>query len=425
MNNIYADFISPQVSRLHYSDPCIDFIDYHHIFDSSSGFSLKYNEIFTDDVISHLHQISSGHQIEINEEQSVKMRFIALLLENNELFKKIDELFPIKIKKSNFEKYIGQLQLFQYLTQESPDFDYSLIIDLISSHFYSLNPNKLFQLPKSILYSIISNKYLKLKSEDSLLDFIEQIFANSSEDEKEDSDFGLVSFYEQIQLNELSERKFVSFIQKLNSSQISHEMWTKLKKCFYMNLYSLEGLRSERYSHHEFEFDENERFKGIIDYLTDESGGNVSENGTVIVTSSSTFNNRYPEYVVDLEDNNHYFMSDDEKNSWIKFDFGERKVRPTSYSIRSRHDFGRGNHHLKNWCIEGSNSDLDDDWKVLDTRNAISSLDNANAAQTFCIQEKMKKDECYRYLRLRETGVNTGGFYHIALSALEFFGFLI
>lgn len=423
LNRISAEFISPPVSRLHYSDPTIDFIRYDEIFeDSEKERSKRYNQIFTEDIISLLYQISSGYSIELDEEQSIKMRFISLLLGNDELFAKLDELFPLENIESNFESYIDQLQLFQCFSQLSRDFNYSSIIDNISSHFYSIEKKKLLKLPKSILYSIISNTNLKIQSEDSLLDFIEEIFTRRENENDEDDEYNITLFYETIEFYGLTENKFFEFIQKLNSTDISYEIWNKLKECFYIDSYSLSGLNKERYAYRSFEYDEDDddRLNGIIHFLRGKSSY-----GEIEVTSSSTYSDRYPENVVNFDDDKKYFMSDDQKNSWVKIDFKEKKVRPNFYTIQSRNGYERGCHHLKNWCIEGSNTNLDDDWKILDERNRISCLDDSSAIHTFEIKTKLKKDECFRFLRLRETGVNTGGHYHLTLSALEFFGFLI
>ena len=159
--------------------------------------------------------------------------------------------------------------------------------------------------------------------------------------------------------------------------------------------------------------------------MTELTGGNIADNGTIDISSSSINKQFYPKYAVDLNDKSHYFQSEDQQGGWIKFDFKDRKIRPTHYSIRTRHDWGKSGSHLKNWSIEGSNTNKSNDWKVLDSRTDISSLDDSNAISTFDISTKLEPDESYRYLRLRITGVNTDNKYFIFLSALEFFGSLI
>lgn len=164
-----------------------------------------------------------------------------------------------------------------------------------------------------------------------------------------------------------------------------------------------------------------------IDQLTNESGGNVSDNGTVNVTSTPTNGSDVPpRFAVDFDDNEHYFQTKNEQNSWIKYDFFDSKVRPTHYTIKTRSNSGKSDNHPKNQVIEGSTFDNDDDWKILDSRNDISILDDGNVTHTFDIQNELEENESYRFLRLRQTEPNTQGnnFYFLTLSALEYFGVL-
>lgn len=176
-----------------------------------------------------------------------------------------------------------------------------------------------------------------------------------------------------------------------------------------------------------FEYDGNieHTFSGIIHHLTETCGGNVHEKGIVEVTASSTNSKFYPKFAVDLDNLDNYFHSESQQNSWLKYDFKQKKIHPTKYSIRSRH-WGRGHEHLKNWVIEGSNSGGDDDWVILDRRNDVTCLDDRYAKAVFVIQKKLSDTEFYRYIRLRITGVcSDGREYYIKISALEFFGSII
>ncbi|KAK8891019.1 hypothetical protein M9Y10_028222 [Tritrichomonas musculus] len=425
MNKFFAEFISPNVSRLRHSDPTANSIRIDNIIKDLSYFNFQsYDDLFTTDSISLLHQISSGHSIELNEDQSIKLRLISILLGNDELFAKINELFPLKINDSNIDQYLVNLPNLEYLSQISTEFSYSDLIDFISSHFFSIDQSKLIKMPKSILFSIISNKKLRITSEDSLLDFITEIFKNDENDEQ----FNINQFYEAIEINGLSENKLFQFLNEIELSEISRELWGKIIQCINRNeSSSIEKLNKTRYSYESFIFDGNPEnsFKGIIHYLTQEVGGNVSEKGTVDVTSSSSFGDGYsPKNSVDLEDKRHYFESQNKQNSWLKYDFKELKVHPTHYTIRTRHDNGKGGYHLKNWVIEGSNSDDDNDWKILDQRSQVTCLDAANLVHTFNIQNHLESHEWFRYLRIRQIGTNIAGNNFLTLSALEYFGLL-
>ena len=162
-------------------------------------------------------------------------------------------------------------------------------------------------------------------------------------------------------------------------------------------------------------------FRGIIRQLTDACGGNVYDKGVVGLSWSSTQSGDYyiPKGIVDLDNTENGFGSDNKENSWIAYDFKYKKVRPVCYLIRSTNK-GKGFYHPMNWVIEGSNSGSSNDWTVLDSRNNITSLDESNAVQIFSIQ---KTNEFYRHLRIRQTGLNSyGSCYFLEISALEYFG---
>ena len=91
-------------------------------------------------------------------------------------------------------------------------------------------------------------------------------------------------------------------------------------------------------------------FRGIISHVSEECGGNVHTKGVVNITSSSNYNNQCHQ-VTDYGWNGHWTtMSED--RSWICFDFKDKTVQLTEYSLKLGRD------HLHHWVIEGSN-----DWK--------------------------------------------------------------
>lgn len=419
--NFFAEFISPAVSRLHQADPTINSIHFGHLFSKSATKSI--NQFITKDTIIFLERLSSGFSIEINEEQSFKLQLISIILENEELFDKLNSAYSFNINKSNIDRYLQNLLFFNSYIKTNKYFNYSKIIDFIAGHFHSIDENKLMNLPKTILYSIISNHHFKIENEDSLLDFINKIYNNNDKND-EDEEISITEFYEKVEFLGLSENKFREFIKEFDINEMTITLWRKLCQCFHYNVHSREKRKKDRYLPPLFEYDgkTNHSFNGIIHHLTEEAGGNVDEKGIVKVTSSSTNGNNLSKYAVDLDDNQHYFQSHHQPDSWLKYDFKKRKIRPTHYSIRTRHDWGNCSCHPKNWVIEGSNTNNGVDWKILDTRSEVTCLDDKNAVHTFEIQPPLPKNECYRFLRIRQTGFNTGDNFYFTLSALEFFG---
>lgn len=169
---------------------------------------------------------------------------------------------------------------------------------------------------------------------------------------------------------------------------------------------------------------------GIIKYLTNKCGGNVDEKGVVNVSGSSLYKpdpptKWPPKRAAEIDITDSSYISGNLPNSWLKYDFIGSKVRPTHYLIRSKHDLLKGCCHLKTWVIEGSNSDQENDWKILDTRSDITYLGDYGASYKFEIQQSLQQNEYFRYLRIRQTGPNTRNDNYLVISALEYFGSII
>lgn len=342
-------------------------------------------------------------------------------------------LYPSNYELKSIEKIIQELSVEKYLRKYGNEsmIKHSNKIDYIASNFYKFNKEEiddLSKLPKYLLLSIVSSPELKLLNEDSLYEFIKNIFGgeiNSLDNEM------INDFYEIIEIQNLSFDNFVEMIETLNKNNITRVIWIKLKHILISNFKQnfKEIIKPSRYMEigHLIEYKGNDSgaFRGIISYLKGKCGGNSSNDNEFNITSSSVNGMSYQsKNAIDFENIESYFCTKNEQNAWIKYDFKDRKVHPTHYSIRTKNG-GKGNCHLQNWIIEGSNTDRDDDWKKLDSRNNVTLLDEASRIHTFNIQEKPDSKEFFRYLRLRQTAKNAHSDYFLTLSALEYFGTII
>ena len=170
----------------------------------------------------------------------------------------------------------------------------------------------------------------------------------------------------------------------------------------------------------EFAYDSWRPLDGIIAQLTRECGGDVHKEGVVKVTGSGIFRGHVPENAVDLQSDS-FFFSNDSPNSWICYDFGGRRVTPTSYSIRS-YNWGRGGPHPKSWVLEVSSDGSKGSWEVVDSRENNEYLNGSLLTRNFAIGAR--PSEAFRFVRLRQTGENHAGNDLLVISALELFGAL-
>jgi hypothetical protein len=181
---------------------------------------------------------------------------------------------------------------------------------------------------------------------------------------------------------------------------------------------------------------------GIIAHLTRECGGNVHDRNVVDVTSGSfekeidgadphsgvCYND--PDYAAknaaDLETDSCFqsaFRSSSEniphtRNNWICYDFKERRIVPTHYTIRT-YDDGPGRAHLKSWLVETSTDG--ENWREVAREDNNKQLNGEYFTATFPVAGG---EEC-RFIRLVNIGRNHQGNDYLCISAWEIFGNLI
>jgi hypothetical protein len=178
---------------------------------------------------------------------------------------------------------------------------------------------------------------------------------------------------------------------------------------------------------------------GIIAHLTRECGGNVHDHHIVEVTSGSfeqEINGANPhsgayddkewnaaKNAVDLDKDSFYSsayrVSDIQqtKNNWLCYDFKERRIVPTYYTIRTNNG-SYGGRHLKSWLIETSVDGKS--WREISQQKNNKQLNGERFTTTFTTTGA---GEC-RFIRLVNIGRNHRGYDTLCISAWEIFGTL-
>ena len=118
-SNVFAQFLSPIVSHLHHSDPTIESIHFDYPFESKLLNLSNIDELISEDIISILQEISKGSSISLNNTQSNKLQILSIFFDNDELFNKLEELFPKNKKDENIDNFLNQLQIIEYLSKTS------------------------------------------------------------------------------------------------------------------------------------------------------------------------------------------------------------------------------------------------------------------------------------------------------------------
>lgn len=177
----------------------------------------------------------------------------------------------------------------------------------------------------------------------------------------------------------------------------------------------------------EFVHKNGNEFNGIMRYLTKQTGGNIHDNKTIEITTNANYTSDHPKNLVDYEENSEYNSGTPNFEPKICFDFKDRGIQLSNYSIKSYGSAAgdgiktsNASGHLRNWVIEVSNDKQT--WETIDRHNNDSTLNGSDIVATFNICPK--QTNFYRYIQLRSTGYSWYGRnrYDIFFYFIEFYG---
>ncbi|KAK8838021.1 E3 ubiquitin-protein ligase HTD1 [Tritrichomonas musculus] len=395
-----ADLLSTNISKIHFTDPTLkEFsIDTETKGDFNKVLNLlnfEYEEIVDQDIPFFIEVIDilKIDKIDFNVNQEEEAT--------------INNIFD-HIKKHQNHPRIYSKQL---------DAD----IQFFTSHFHELKgkfEREIYEngINDAIIEKVVSNRKLQLESEEELLDFVNNLY-------KKDTKYS--SLYEYVEFVNVGAEGMKKFTEIFDFSDMNNSTWKSI-------VYRLEEpvKAGKNRSRHEYlnkqqylieiENKENE-FDGIFNYL--QNNGNIRDE--VNITCSS-INVGDPFNLLQYNNKQNYFQTQDETNSWICFEFKNHAVIPSGYIIRSYCDENES--HPKTWKFEGSN-DLQS-WATLDSQTNNDSLRGGGRVHLFPISGNEDKDKPFKYLRIRQTGSNwyeyeNGSYYDLLMNSFEIYGRVI
>jgi hypothetical protein len=292
-----------------------------------------------------------------------------------------------------------------------------------------------------MIYEILGHGSLRLDSEDSLYDFISHGIETNRE---------MFSLLEFVRLDYCSTEVLNDFFDVLSehSYEINASMWASLCARLVLPIGTWKQfpssmkkgklrMRDGTQSKNMYDIPD-----GIIAHLTRECGGNVHDRHVVDVACGSFEKETHganphsgacrnePGYAAknaaDLETGSIFNSAYREKkediphirNNWICYNFKERRIAPTYYTIRT-YDAGSSMFHLKSWLVETSADG--EDWREVGREEDNKQLAGRDFTGTFAVAGGV---EC-RFIRLVNIGRNHYGSDCVMISAWEIFGRLI
>lgn len=102
LHRLFAEFISPKVSHMHQCDPTINYLNLSDLFQKITATNAKnISDLFNERTSKMIEAISQGYPIDIEEKDINTIQIISAILENEELFDKINDISQklLKIRK--------------------------------------------------------------------------------------------------------------------------------------------------------------------------------------------------------------------------------------------------------------------------------------------------------------------------------------
>jgi hypothetical protein len=269
--------------------------------------------------------------------------------------------------------------------------------------------DKFDQIPIELHQAILSHKSLKLADEDSLFSLIRRAMTR-------DKRFSVL--LANVRFEHLSIESIETFVNLITDcfDLLSDGIWCAIAKRLVLPVSV--PLDCDRFVSPWIDcgYTGSVSLNGIIAHLSGKFGGSVIDKGIISVTASGIANPQsYPLRVLtDFTCGITHFYTPNVPNSWVCYDFGKRRIKPTHYAIRTylNHD----NNHLRSWKFEGSMDGQS--WTVLDSHTNDATLQGAGSIAVFCISQEMEVG----MVRLWQTGKNSSSNDHLLLSGLELFG---
>jgi hypothetical protein len=385
-----ADFLSPRIAKKHFSDAL--FSEYEVSTEDPNDLFVKFMAI------------GYGSHETVNEEWLPFFFNIARELENVELVSMI--LGRQFSQEMTTENVVNRINL-----RKAAGISCDTEFQFMAANFHCLPVTVIDQLDIEEFREVVSRPQLFIKSEEQLFDIIYDRCRQNPEW------FELLEFIQFDLLDPSSVSKLFTksdeIYDHLNPS-LWERLWSRLLLPVEVTKRNDSRIAGEVISYN------NEPLNGIIAFLTEEHGGNVHDCGIVEVTASSTYG-RGREFmaqnVVNLKDPG-AFESADRMNQWIMYDFKNRRVKLTHYTIRSRERDGRNSNNLQSWIVEISEDGIQ--WAQADERMNEDVLNDAYAVHTF--ECKNSSLPSCRFIRVRQMGHTHRNDNIMSLSALEIFG---
>ena len=394
-NSVLCCALSPKISRLRSGDAL------------SNRFVINTRD--EKGLFSQVLALTLGKSLEIRDAcDAVFFLSVAEELENRSL---CGDILKQRKKDLTVETCIDRLKELY-----SQGFECDEELEFIASHFCELEREKLKDLDLDLLEQIVFSDCLVLENEDALYEFLDDLFRTN--EDKQEACFRL---FRALWFECLSVANVQGFCAICGQFlyEMDFTMWDHLSKRLCHDIVASQTESPpKRYNTRKIEYTGSNGLDGIISYLSKACGGNVHDKGVVDITSGPVYGPYAAKNVADLTVKS-MFDSEDSANQFVCYNFKDKTIIPTHYSIRSEYQGPIGSfacRSLQSWVVETSSDG--NVWTEVDRHEDNRDLIGNYITKTYPISVRNK---C-RMFRLKQIGPAWDGSNCMVLSALEVFG---
>lgn len=264
-SRIVADLLSPIIAQNHFNDS------------SNEEFVIKIDPETKDDYFKEFLELTKFNKILLDDKQRTLFSEYFLQLGNIEEYISLSNL-NLQTNKTNENQSIEILEKLSKFENYNDVFNEIIQnhIENICKNFSSVDKERLKNLKLAFLDAIFKNEYLKLEDEDELLDFLIKLY-------EKDSMYS--ELFEYVHFLNVSENKMKEFIDAFSIEDLNSHVWksicSRLVPTFNQNKENENRYTKKKVKPNvkKFEYTEGKEFQGIMNFLTNETGGNIHDNG--------------------------------------------------------------------------------------------------------------------------------------------------
>ena len=243
-----ADLLSPLIRDLHFSN------------ENLNSFSINTNNQFPNCNFSDFLSLLTFQPKTIDINLQLYFKYLFSVLGNREESEKIQLQYNESLSINNVIERIKQKQ------SSFPLNDMIEEISFASSHFKEINKEELKKLDESIIEMIIQNDNLKVKDEDSLLQFITELYLENSTRKY---------LFENVFFSNVSQNCINNFFNIFNLNDITPEIWQSIIKRTTNSKFDQKSRKLNEWKEKSVFYKKGSNLNGIIKYLTKKVGGNI------------------------------------------------------------------------------------------------------------------------------------------------------